>query len=40
MGLELPPELGEILIMGDVFLKKVYTVFNVEEKALKMAYSK
>ena len=40
MGLELPPQLGEILIMGDVFMRKVYTVFDVKNKQLKMAYAK
>lgn len=40
MGLDLPSQLGEILIMGDVFMRKVYTVFDVENKRLRMAYSK
>jgi hypothetical protein len=40
MGLDLPPQLGEILIMGDVFMRKVYTVFDVKNKQLKMAYAK
>lgn len=40
MGMNLPPNVGPIWILGDLFLKKVYTVFDFENKALKFAYAK
>jgi hypothetical protein len=40
MGIDLPARVGNIYIMGDVFLKKVYTVFSVADRNLKMAYAK
>jgi len=40
MGMDLPKSIDNIWILGDLFLKKVYTVFDFEHKALKFAYAK
>lgn len=40
MGMQLPPQLGEMWIWGDVFMRKVYTVFDLQGKQLLMAYAK
>lgn len=40
MGMNLPKEIDNIWILGDLFLKKVYTVFDFEHKSLKFAYAK
>lgn len=40
MSLDMPARIGDIYIMGDVFLRKVYTVFDVQNKRLQMAYAK
>jgi len=40
MGMDMPAQIGPLWIFGDVFMRKVYTVFNVKDKKLRMAYSK
>lgn len=40
MALDMPKRIGDIWIMGDVFMRKVYTVFDVQNKRLRMAYAK
>jgi hypothetical protein len=40
MAMDMPAPIGPLWIFGDVFMRKVYTVFNVAEKKLSMAYSK
>jgi hypothetical protein len=38
--LDMPEKLPPLWIMGDVFIRKVYTVFDVETKSVWLAYSK
>jgi hypothetical protein len=37
MGMDLPPQLGEAFIIGDLFLKTFYTHFDVAGKRVGFA---
>lgn len=39
VGLDVPAPMGPLYIMGDVFMRKVYTIFDAENKSLSMAYA-
>lgn len=39
MGLDVPAPMGPLYIMGDVFMRKVYTIFDAETRSLSMAYA-
>lgn len=40
MGLDLPGPIGPAWILGDVFMKRVYTVFDADDASLSFAYAK
>eukprot|EP00388_Colpodella_angusta_P046976 GDKK01071265.1.p2 GENE.GDKK01071265.1~~GDKK01071265.1.p2 ORF type:complete len:372 (+),score=100.36 GDKK01071265.1:152-1117(+) len=39
MGMDIDTRFGELWIMGDVFMRKVYTVFDYKNKAVRFAYA-
>merc|ERR1712224_435894 len=39
MGIDVPPPRGPLWIMGDIFMRKYYCVFNYNEKKLQIAPS-
>lgn len=40
MGLDLPGPIGPAWILGDVFMKRVYTIFDADDASLSFAYAK
>jgi saccharopepsin len=38
-GVDLPPSLGSIIILGDVFLRRYFSVFDFEKSAVGLATS-
>lgn len=39
MGMDIDTRFGQLWIMGDVFMRKVYTVFDYKNKAVRFAYA-
>jgi len=37
MSIELPPEYGNFMILGDVFIRGYYTLFDIENERLGFA---
>jgi len=40
MGLDLPASMGPMWILGDIWIRRVYSVFDYGERSLSFAYSK
>ena len=40
VGIDMPKEIGPLWIMGDVFMRKVFVVFDVANRQLRLAYSR